>query len=148
MRHRNVGRKLGRVRRQRTALLKTLAGSLIMHERIMTTEAKAREVQPFIDQLITKVKRAQARNASVANVIRTVAAQLPLVAARKLASGKFLDRLKHRASGYTRIVKLPPRKSDGALMATILFVDQVSSQDDTEKKTSQKKDTEEKATIA
>lgn len=150
MRHRNVGRKFGRVRRQRKALLKTLVGSLIMHERIVTTEAKARELRPLADQLVTKVKRAKARDASSANIIRAVASQLPLVAARKLASEQFLDRLKQRVSGYTRIVKLPPRKSDGALMATILFIDHipVRQDEDAEKNEVQEEKKEEKASIA
>ena len=117
MRHHDHNRKFGRVRKQRSALLQGLARSLVLHGRIETTEAKAKELRPFIEQLVTK-------------------AQPGTIAARRLVSSrlggapratkKLMDEVapqyKERTGGYTRITKLPVRGGDASRMAVIEFV--------------------------
>lgn len=121
MKHRNKGRILSRQRKGRTALLKTMLGSLIMRERITTTLAKAKELKNHIDQLINHGKVAQADSARRAAKLRLLRTRLSLEATKKLSSD-FVLRLASRKSGYTRVVKLDRRKSDGAEMAVIELV--------------------------
>lgn len=111
---------MGRVRNQRKALFQTMLGSLVLHERIETTEAKAKELKGKIDRLINKAKRVNGGGDKVATM-RELRKYIPLVACRKI-TGEFLDKFKSRKSGYARIVKLPRRKSDGAAMSVIEFV--------------------------
>ncbi|MFM2383919.1 MAG: hypothetical protein RIQ72_491 [Candidatus Parcubacteria bacterium] len=116
MRHHNSNRKFGRKTTQRRALLRSLARELFLHGRIITTEAKAKEVRPFAEELITI-----AREATVASR-RLVNAKLgnnPIVP--KLFSTvapKYIG----RNGGYTRIIKLDPRPSDGSPMSVIELV--------------------------
>lgn len=119
--HRHTGRILGRERNQRRALIKTLLGSLILHERITTTEAKAKEVKNFIDQVINKAKVGRNDTKRRLNILRGFQGVIPAVAARKLL-GDFGARFEGRNSGYVRVVKLDSRKSDGARMAVVEFV--------------------------
>jgi large subunit ribosomal protein L17 len=121
MKHRKQGRILGRSRNQRRALVKTLLGSLIVHERITTTEAKAKEIKSFIDQVVNKAKEARNNPERKVALLRQLNQQLPEMAAKKL-SGDFSERFASRQSGYVRVVKLEPRKGDGARMAIIEFV--------------------------
>lgn len=121
MKHLVRGRKFSRVRKQRTALIKTLLGSLIMKEKITTTEAKAKEIKPIMDKIITKVKKMSANETKKVAVIRDLRKELPVMAVKKL-SGDFSKKFSGRSSGYTRIIKLMQRKSDGARMAVIEFV--------------------------
>jgi len=116
MNHCKKGRKLGRKRDQKKALLKNLAASLILKEKIKTTEAKAKEVRPFIEKLITK-----SRIVNNLSVIRYLAKYLPIEARKKIVK-EIGPRYQERAGGYTRIVKLGPRKTDGAKMAIIELV--------------------------
>lgn len=117
MRHHNSKRKFGRPASQRRALLKTLTVALVKNDAITTTDAKARELRPFVEKLIT------------------VALKGTLASRRELLSRidnneeivvKMIDVLAPkyttRPGGYTRIYKLPRRKSDAALMARIEFV--------------------------
>jgi large subunit ribosomal protein L17 len=116
MRHGNNVRKFGREKNQRVALLKGLALSLIKEEQIMTTEAKAKELRPYVEKMVTKAK-----NPTIA-VKRDLSADLYN---KKLSVKKLVDlgvRYQDRKGGYTRIVKLPPRLSDGARMAVIQFI--------------------------
>lgn len=122
MKHLKTGRILGRVRRQRKALLKTLLGSLVLHEKITTTEAKAKELKTHVDQVINKAKIARSDEQKRISMIRLLTQQLPMMAVRKLTQGEFIERFDSRVSGYTRIVKLGDRKGDGAGMAIIEFV--------------------------
>jgi large subunit ribosomal protein L17 len=118
MKHCKTGRQFGRVRSQRKALLNSLLSSLIIHGRIETTEAKAKESKNLIDKVITKAKRA---NGSTLEIIRKVEGQLS-----KEAIGVLVENIKKfdsRDSGYSRVIKLSPRKSDGARMAIIELVD-------------------------
>lgn len=121
MRHLKKGRKLGRERNQRKALFKTLLGSFIMREKIETTEAKAKEAKSKIDKIINLAKKGKKDSLKI-SVIRGLKKVLPEGAANKL-SGDFLNKFSGRGSGYSRVIKLNPRKSDGARMAIIEFVD-------------------------
>lgn len=120
MKHLKKGRKLGRVRNQRKALFKTLLGSLIMREKIQTTEAKAKEIKGKVDKIINAAKKTQVESKKI-SAIRKLKKQLPAQAVQKI-TGEFLDRFFKRNSGYARIIKLNPRKSDGARIAVIEFV--------------------------
>jgi len=121
MRHLNKGRELGRVRNQRTALFRTMLGSLILKEKITTTEAKAKELKNKIDRIINKAKSAREAGKKV-SVIRDLRGNIPLVAVNKLMTGEFVSKFDARKSGYVRIIKLAPRKSDGARMAVIELI--------------------------
>ncbi len=116
MRHHNANRKLGRERNQRLALLRSLAESLIEKGRIRTTEAKAKELRPFVEKLVTTARRGDLASK------RLVIARLGTVARAKKLIDDLAPTYVNRAGGYTRIVKLPPRRSDGSKMAVIEFV--------------------------
>lgn len=120
MRHQKHGRKLGRVKKQRRALMKTMLGSLIMREKISTTEAKAKELKSKIDRIINKARKTKTAEKKLA-VIRDLGKELPRIAVQKL-TGEFLNKFKSRTSGYARVIKLGARKTDGAKMAIIEFV--------------------------
>ncbi len=115
MRHRRVGRKLHRERDQREALMRSLARSLVMKESIITTEAKAKAVRPYVERLVSKSK-----SATLAGH-RVVAGEIGPDAARKLKND-IVPKFSGRAGGYTRITKRGARKTDSARMATIAFV--------------------------
>jgi len=115
VKHLKKGRKFGRVRNQRKALMKGLVEALVLNEKIKTTEAKAKELRPFVEKLITKSKTKDLTTR------RYLDARLPFKSAKKLydeIGPKYID----RAGGYTRIIKLPPRMGDGAKMAIIELI--------------------------
>lgn len=112
MRKRKKGRKLHRKRNQRKALLKSLANSLILKEKIKTTEAKAKEISGFVEKFITKAKKDNLSSRRF--LARFFSPQI----VKKLVE-EIGPRYKERKGGYTRIIKLGPRKSDGAKMAII-----------------------------
>jgi len=120
MKHLKKGRKFGRVKNQREAMLKTMLGSLIMEEKIETTLAKAKELKIMIDKIINKAKKVNIEGRKVA-IIRELSNQLPVKAVKKI-TGEFLSKFSERTSGYSRVIKLSPRKSDAAAMAVIEFV--------------------------
>jgi large subunit ribosomal protein L17 len=120
MQHKNATKEFGREKDQRKALWKTMLGSLIMREKITTTEAKAKELKSRIDKVINKSKKYKTGNEKV-TAIRELRKDLPEMAAKKI-TGEFLDKFEKRKSGYSRVIKLQPRKSDGAKMAVIEFV--------------------------
>lgn len=122
MQHRNKGRILGRESKQRKALIKGLLASLVLHGRIETTEAKAKETKNFVDQLVNKAKRAKEDGVAQVAVIRMVRRALPVEAADKILSDEFVARFAGRTSGYTRVTKMEARKGDGARLAVIEFV--------------------------
>lgn len=121
MRHKKKGRKFGRERNQRKALFQGLLSNLILAEKIQTTEAKAKEIKGKIDRVINKAKKLQNPKFTLQAVKRELRKELPLVACRKI-TGEFLNKFSGRGSGYCRVIKLAPRKSDGAKMAVIEFV--------------------------
>jgi large subunit ribosomal protein L17 len=117
MRHRKAGRQLRRTSEQKLALMRGLATSLIEHEQIVTTEAKAKELRPFVEKLITKAKEGtlHARRLAGRHVHKRAAAD-------KLFQ-EIGPRYKSRAGGYTRILKTGHRKGDGAEMARIELIE-------------------------
>jgi large subunit ribosomal protein L17 len=115
MRKRAKGRKLSRKHDQRLALLKGLATNLFLKEKIKTTEAKAKELAVFAEKGITTAKKTGFSAKRL--LARTYSAKL----IKKLTEDIAL-RYKERQGGYTRIIKLGPRKSDGAKMAIIELV--------------------------
>jgi large subunit ribosomal protein L17 len=115
MRHANHNRKFGRPAKQRKALLKSLAYSLVVKEKIKTTEAKAKELRPFVEKLITYGKK----NTLASR--RELNSRVGSIAAKKIATKLSPDYM-DRAGGYTRITKMVRRNSDGAAMAIIEFV--------------------------
>ena len=118
MKHRKTGRQFGRVRSQRKALMHSLLSSLLIYGRIETTEAKAKETKDAIDKIITKAKRAQGSRMEIARKLQNEISQ-DAVAVLMNSMEKF----DARVSGYTRVIKLVPRKSDGSSMAVIELVD-------------------------
>jgi len=117
MRHQKAGRKLGRNPAQRKALLRQLAISMILHERITTTEAKAKTIRPVVEKLITIARQdSHAHRKLIMSKIDN-----------KLATAKLFEviapRYESTPGGYTRISKLEPRKGDAAPMALIEFVE-------------------------
>ena len=117
MRHRRAGKKLGRDSAHRKALYSNLAGALIEHGRIKTTEAKAKAVKPFAEQMITLGKRGDlhARRLALAELrSQDVVHQLFADVAPRFAD---------RPGGYTRIVRLGPRNGDAAEMVYLELVD-------------------------
>jgi large subunit ribosomal protein L17 len=117
MRHKSGGRKLQRTSAHRTALFRNMSASLIKHEQITTTVAKAKELRPYIEKLVTLAKRGGLAN-------------------RRLAMSRLMDdtqlvklfdvlaeRYKDRNGGYTRVIKAGIRASDAAPIAIIEFVD-------------------------
>ena len=117
MRHRKAGRSLRRTSEQRLALLRNLATSLIEQGAIETTEAKAKELRPFVEKLITKARTGtlHARRLAGKHVQKRAAADKLF----QEVGPKFAK----RAGGYTRILKTGFRKGDGAEMARIELVE-------------------------
>jgi large subunit ribosomal protein L17 len=117
MRHARSGKKLGRDSAHRKALYSNLAGALITHGRIETTEAKAKAVRPYAEKLVTLGKRGDlhARRQAMAEL-----------RSNDVVHKLFADvapRFSERHGGYTRVVKLGPRQGDAAQMALLEFVD-------------------------
>lgn len=118
-RHGYRGRKLGRERDQRRALLKGLATSLVMEESIETTLPKAKELVRYIEKLITKAKKGNLANRRA--VIAGLSTQL---AAVKLVD-QIAPQLTGRTSGHVRVERTRLRVGDGAQMAIVEFVDEL-----------------------
>jgi large subunit ribosomal protein L17 len=117
MRHQRSGKKLGRDSAHRKALYSNLAGALIEHGRIQTTEAKAKAVKPFVEKMITLGKRGDlhARRQALAalrshTVVHTLFADVA-------------PRFAERPGGYTRILRLGQRQGDAADMVYLELVD-------------------------
>jgi large subunit ribosomal protein L17 len=117
MRHARSGKKLGRDSAHRKALYSNLAGALIEHGRIETTEAKAKAVKPFAEKMITLGKRGDLHARRQA---------LAALRSNDVVHRLFADiapRFEDRPGGYTRIVKLGPRQGDAAEMVYLELVD-------------------------
>ena len=117
MRHRKSGRALSRSRSHRAALVRNQVTELFRHEAIVTTEAKAKTIRPVAERMITLGKRGDLHARRQASAVLTD---------RKILRTLFDDiapRFAERNGGYTRIIKLGPRRGDGAQMAHIELVE-------------------------
>jgi len=137
MRHRVDHRKLGLPTDQRMALLRNQVNQLFLHEKLLTTETRAKEVQRLAERLITQAKKNT--NASRRRVNQMI--QRPPLKRKRIQAAKYrgqdhperrvfmklmtelAPRFAERDGGYTRILKAPPRKGDGAPMALLTFVE-------------------------
>jgi len=115
MLHGNKKKQLSRGRNQRNALIKTLAVSLIKYGKITTSEIKAKVLKPFVEKLITKGKDGSL------NSRRIIASKIGPVSANKIVK-EISPKYKDRNGGYTRVIKIKTRLSDGMKMAQIEFV--------------------------
>jgi large subunit ribosomal protein L17 len=106
------GRKFSRKKDQRNALLKSLTRALFLEEKIRTTEARAKEISGFAEKFITRAKKQDLTSR------RILAKYFSKNLVKKVVE-EIAPRYKERKGGYTRIIKLGPRKSDGAKMAII-----------------------------
>ncbi|USN53908.1 MAG: 50S ribosomal protein L17 [Candidatus Nomurabacteria bacterium] len=117
MRHRLTTKKLNRPKANREALKKALANSFILHERITTTEARAKYIKPFVEKLVTASK-----TSSLAQRRRLISLLGNERNANKLLT-KVGPRFAKRNGGYTRIIKLGQRQGDGAAIVSLEFVE-------------------------
>ncbi len=143
MKHRKTGRQFGRVRAQRKALMISLMSNLIIHGRIETTEAKAKETKSAIDKVITKAKRAQGAKMEM---IRKIENDLSRQAVQVVVEN--IDKFDARTSGYARVVKMAPRRSDASRMAIVELVDFAPKNDALEKKIAQEEQKEKAQTAS
>ena len=118
MRHRVHHRKLGRKTAHRIATLRTMASALFQHERIQTTLMKAKELRPYAEKLITLAKRDDGK----LHARRQVAASIQDGEVVKKLFDTLGQRFSSRPGGYTRILRLGPRKGDGAEMAIVELI--------------------------
>src|SRR5262245_48028771 len=116
MKHRVAGRKLGRTSMHRTALLRNMSTELFRHERIRTTLIKAKELRPFAEKLITLTKRETLHARRL--VLRDIHDKDVVSKMFDTISSRFAQ----RPGGYTRIIKLGPRRGDNAEMAMIELI--------------------------
>ena len=115
MNHSKAKRKFGRERKVRNGLMKSLALSLVVSGKIKTTDAKARELRPFVEKMVSI-----GRNNTLSNR-RNLISQIGTIGASKIVkdvSPKYVG----RSGGYTRITKLPQRLSDGSFMSVIELI--------------------------
>jgi large subunit ribosomal protein L17 len=119
VRHQRKGRKLGRDSAHRKALYSNMAGSLFEHGRIRTTEAKAKELRPQVERLVTLARKDPEDVAAQRQAVAFLRSKDAVHNLFHRVAPRFVD----RPGGYTRIVKLGPRAGDAAPMAYIEFVD-------------------------
>lgn len=152
MRHGNAGRKFDRNTSHRRAMLRNLAANLVLHERIETTDAKAKELRRVAERLVTRAKRLgaaaytpqseldakdKARRLAATRLVGSYIPRFGVKVDKEGTSTKvdlvekvFLDlakRFSERPGGYTRIIKLGPRRGDNAPVALIEWVDASAS---------------------
>ena len=121
MRHNVHGRKLGRTSAHRKAMFRNQLASLIEHEKIRTTLAKAKELRPLAEKMITQGKK------DTLHARRLVGRLIPDRGKITKLFDEIAPRFADRPGGYTRITKLGPRKGDGAEMAILEFVEKSDS---------------------
>lgn len=126
MRHRNAGRKLGRTSAHRKALYMNLCNALIEHERITTTDAKAKELRRAVEKLVTIAKDGLSGDGVAAR--RQAFSILRSRENIDALFGKIAPRYQNRKGGYTRIMKLGVRPGDNAPLSVIEFVDRQASE--------------------
>lgn len=118
MRHRKKGRQLSRTASHREAMLRNMATSLFRHGRISTTTAKAKELRPYAERLITLAKRGDLHARRMAS--QRIADRAVLGALFETIGPRYAE----RPGGYTRVLKIGHRQGDGAEMALIELVEQ------------------------
>jgi large subunit ribosomal protein L17 len=123
MRHGVAGRHLGRNTAQRKALFRNLVRELYLHERIITTEAKARSIRADAEKLITKAKHGVSSEAYRVHAQRQVVAYLNDKTVAKKVFDEFAPRYAARNGGYTRMIKIGKRHGDAADMVVLELVD-------------------------
>jgi large subunit ribosomal protein L17 len=116
MRHHSVKRKFGLEKDQRNALMRSLARNLINETKIKTTLAKAKELRPYVEKLVTKAKTGTLASR------RLVISRVGGVKETKALFDTIAPKYKDRKGGYTRIIKLSRRTLDAATMAMIEFI--------------------------
>jgi len=116
-RHGYKGRKFGREKDERKALIKSLANSLVLEESIETTLPKAKEIRPYVEKLITKAKRGDLHSRR-----QVISKLMTIEAAHKLVD-EIAPKLAGRTSGHLRIERTRLRRGDNAQLAKISFVD-------------------------
>jgi large subunit ribosomal protein L17 len=138
MRHLRAGRKLKRTASHRKAMLNNMATSLLQHKKIATTEAKAKELRPFVERLITKAKNAYIaeQNGPLQNghtidvhARRTVGRYIKDKAVLQELFDAIAPVVENRPGGYCRIIKTGTRHGDGGRTAVIELVDWAETQD-------------------
>jgi len=132
MRHRNAGYKLGRVTQHRWALFRNLLVALFRHERIQTTEAKAKAVRGLADHMITLAKRDNL------HARRQVLSMVPDTEVVGQLFGTIAPRFGDRNGGYTRLIKAGRRPGDNAPMVLLELVDRTETPKDKEGKAEKK----------
>lgn len=140
MRHNNKLKKLGRNSSHRKALISNMMKSLIRHEKVITTTAKAKALRPFIEKLITKAKNDTMHNR------RTVYSKLQHNGATIKLFDDIAKRYVNRPGGYTRILKLNNRKGDNAPLSLIEFVEEEMTSSKKNVKKSEKKASKQEVT--
>ncbi len=123
MRHGVAGRHLGRNEAQRKALFRNLVRELYLHERIITTEAKARSIRADAEKLITKAKHGVSSESYRVHAQRQVVAYLNDKTVAKKVFDEFAPRYAARNGGYTRMIKIGKRQGDAADMVVLELVD-------------------------
>ncbi|MEO5495084.1 MAG: 50S ribosomal protein L17 [Sphingomonas sp.] len=117
MRHKVGGRKLQRTSAHRAALFRNMAAALIKHEQITTTVAKAKELRPYVEKLVTLAKKGGLSNRRLAHA--RLLDDTQLVKLFDVIGARYAD----RNGGYIRVIKAGIRMSDASPMAIIEFVD-------------------------
>ena len=117
MRHRVAGRKLQRTTSHRNAMFRNMAAALIKHEQITTTTAKAKELRPYVEKLVTLAKKGGLSNRRLAHARLMDETQLTKLF--DVIAARYAD----RNGGYTRVIKAGIRMSDASPIAIIEFVD-------------------------
>ncbi len=169
MRHQKAGRKFSRTSSHRTAMFRNMATSLLIHDRIRTTDAKAKELRKYVEKMITLARKAK-KAAGVGDDKNQVAKalhyrrqalqflRLPRINAsdpddrverKELLDKLFVDladRYADRPGGYTRVLKIGNRRGDGAPVSLIEFVEEALEETKPAKKKSKKKSASKKAT--
>lgn len=118
MRHNKSGRRLGRTTSHRIAMFRNMVTSFLSHERIVTTDAKAKELRPIAEKMITLGKKGDL------SAIRQAASYIRDKATVTKLFSTIAPRYKDRAGGYTRIIKLGIRPGDAAPLSVIEFVEE------------------------
>lgn len=134
MRHQKKGRKLNRTASHRKALFSNMAASLVINKRIITTHPKAKELQSYVERLVTYAKKNDVHGRRL--IQSKIIGKLSKSVANELIHN-IAPQYSERNGGYTRVIKLENRKNDDAVKALIEFVSlTVEQEEDTEEKDS------------